>query len=120
MALVLIVEDESVLAEMIADLVDDMGHEALIAANGDDALRALARRNDIPALVLSDIMMPKMNGLALTHALRHTSRFMAIPVVLMSAAGKPKDLQGANTFIAKPFDLEQFSDIITGYINPNN
>ena len=118
MALVLVVDDEDVLADMIAALVEDLGHEARVASNGRDALRALSTIAYSPALIISDIMMPQMNGLELARALRADQRFEAVPIVLMSAASRPGDMQDANQFIAKPFDINQLIGVITMYVEP--
>ena len=118
MALILVVDDEDVLADMIAALVEDLGHEARVASNGRDALRALSTIAHSPALIISDIMMPQMNGIELTRVLRADQRFVAVPIVLMSAASRPSDTHDANQFIAKPFDINQLIGVITMYVEP--
>jgi len=118
MALVLVVDDEEVLAEMIASLVEDLGHEARVANNGREALRSLATITYSPALIISDIMMPQMSGLELAHTLRADPRYSAVPIILMSAAARPGDTQDANLFIPKPFDINRLISLIEGYIKP--
>jgi CheY-like chemotaxis protein len=118
MALVLVVDDEDVLAEMIAALVEDLGHEARVASNGREALRSLATIAYSPALIISDIMMPQMGGLEFVQALRADPRFQTVPIFLMSAAARPGDAQEADLFIPKPFDINQLIALIMMYIEP--
>lgn len=118
MALVLVVDDEAVLAEMIAALVEDLGHEAHVASNGHEALRSLATVTLSPALIISDIMMPQMSGLELVQELRADPRYSAVPIILMSAASYPSDTQDADLFIPKPFDINRLISVITAYVEP--
>ena len=89
MAWILVVDDEYVLVEMVASLIEDLGLHSAMAANGEEALHQLLLASDQPALVISDIMMPRMSGLELAMAVKGNPRLQDVPVVLMSAAGKP-------------------------------
>ncbi|MBC8076419.1 MAG: response regulator [Chloroflexales bacterium] len=113
------VDDEEVLAEMIASLVEDLGHEARVASNGREALRSLSTITYSPALIISDIMMPHMSGLELVQVLRADPRYSAVPIILMSAAPQSGDTQDANLFIPKPFDINRLISLIEGYIEPH-
>ncbi len=116
MAWILIVDDENVLVEMVASLIEDMGLHPMTAANGEEALRQLLGSPHKPALVISDIMMPRMNGLELANAVKHHPGLKSVPIILMSAAGKPHDVSVADGFIHKPFDLEMLSGLIEQYL----
>ncbi len=83
MTRVLIAEDSPTQAREIQFLLEDAAFEVEISANGARALEAIERR--APDLVLTDLQMPEMNGLALVEAVR--SRFASVPVVLMTAHG---------------------------------
>jgi len=84
MALILVVDDEYLVAIMLADMLEDEGHEVLTASNGQLALDAIANRQ--PDLVITDFMMPVMTGLELAEALRGTSTTAAVPILLVSGA----------------------------------
>lgn len=112
MARVLVVEDEDVLSEMIAALVDDLGYESVVAASGQDALALLKASAEPPALIISDIMMPKMSGVELMRVVRDDTQFAHVPIILMSAGGRPANIQGANYFLHKPFNIDQLADLI--------
>ncbi|MFN8505885.1 response regulator [Kouleothrix sp.] len=116
MAWILIVDDEQVLVEMIASLIEDMGLHPMTAANGEEALRQLLATSQTPALVISDIMMPRMNGLELARAVKHHPGLKSVPIILMSAAGQPSSSDLADGFIPKPFDLEILSGLIEQHL----
>jgi CheY-like chemotaxis protein len=104
MAVVLVVDDEPPIVELIADLVEDQGHSAITAFNGVEALE-LARSHR-PALIISDVMMPVMDGFALLQALRADPALAHTAVYLMSAASfLPPAGVAPDGFFRKPFDL---------------
>lgn len=117
MASVMIVDDEDVLLDMIAALIEDLGYRTVVATNGREALAALQAETELPLLILSDVMMPKMSGIALAQTLKHDPRYCDVPIVLMSAAGKPPADGIADHFIHKPFDLESIEGLIAQYAN---
>jgi CheY-like chemotaxis protein len=101
--IILVVDDEQAILLMLRDLLQDEGYTVLTALNGAVAL-ALAR--DVkPDLVLTDLMMPTMDGYELARHL-HTEPAMAhIPVIAMSAAHRSFDHVLFTDVIAKPFDI---------------
>lgn len=115
MASVMIVDDEDVLLEMIAALIEDIGYRAVVATNGKEALAVLHAEPELPLLVISDVMMPQMDGVALAHAIKTDPRSCDVPIVLMSAASRPPQNGVADHFIHKPFDLERIEGLIEQY-----
>lgn len=115
MATVMVIDDEDVLLEMVATLIEDLGHTPLTATHGQDALHTLAAQNELPKLIISDIMMPRMNGIELVQQLKAHPQWCAIPVVLMSAAGRPISEHEAEQFIHKPFDLDSITEVVERY-----
>lgn len=87
-----------------------------MATNGREALNILQAERQPPALIISDVMMPGMNGLALAEAIRQSPRLRAIPIILMSAAGRPGESRSANHFLPKPFDLDALAELIERYV----
>ena len=104
---VLIVEDDEVLARVIADNLRFAGYEVNTTGDGDEALGRL--RMFHPDLVLLDLNLPNRNGFDLCGILRRGGQ---IPIVILSArAQKPDKLRGlklgADDYVTKPFDLEE-------------
>ncbi|MFP2930575.1 ATP-binding protein [Pyxidicoccus sp. 3LG] len=110
MSLVLIAEDEEALLEVFAEVVEGLGHRAVRAHNGEEAL-TLAR-TEPPDLVVSDHMMPRRTGVELLRALRSEPRLSEIPFVLLSAA-RPTGRDEADAFLPKPVDLSVFEQSIS-------
>ncbi|WP_447598074.1 PAS domain S-box protein [Nitrospira sp. Nam80] len=107
---VLVVDDNADMREYVTRLLDAAGFKAVAACDGEAALEA-ARRAP-PDLVLSDIMMPRLDGLGLLLAMRADSAMRTIPVILLSArAGEEARVggldQGADDYLIKPFSARE-------------
>jgi CheY-like chemotaxis protein len=116
--LVLIAEDESSIAAVLATFVEELGYVPMVAPHGAAAL-ALARER-WPALVLTDQMMPLLSGSRLVAALRAEAaaqgRSMP-PIILMSAGSLRIAKQaGADVVLPKPFDLEQVAALLEQFL----
>jgi len=108
---ILVVDDEVAITDLLEVLLADIGYEVVIANDGRQAL-ALAREQP-PDIVLTDVMMPFMDGLELLRHLRKDSRTSRIPVILMSAASRYSTLTAmANGFLEKPFDIDDVVECI--------
>ena len=83
MATVLIVEDEIGIGGLLEDVLLDEGHSVLLASNGRQALELVARNR--PELILTDYMMPVMDGAAFIQALADDPSSAGIPVLVMSS-----------------------------------
>ena len=113
MALIVVVDDEVFLANLLADLLIDDGHEIVTASHGRAALQVIRERK--PALVITDFMMPLMTGLELAQALNAEEDLKAIPVILVSGAQAGIARQNDNLFVAvfdKPYNLQAMIDTV--------
>ena len=114
MASVLIIDDEAPIVDLLAELVEERGHVVLRASNGVNGL-ALARVAH-PALIISDVMMPLLDGYALLRALRAEPELAQIAVVLASAGfprhGEPQSTPPADAYLYKPFDITAIESIL--------
>ena len=115
MATILIVDDELIIREMIAGLVEDMGHTPLTAPDGRGALALLDAARRPPALVITDLMMPHVNGATLARELKASPRYGHVPIVLMSAACRSHHATAADHFLPKPFALESIERYVERY-----
>ncbi len=117
MRTILIVEDEAPLRELLADLVEDAGYRPLQAIHGREALALIEQER--PDVVLSDVMMPVLNGAELCRILKAQPSSASIPVILMSAAGPAiADGAGADAFVDKPFELSELEALVRRWLPP--
>jgi CheY-like chemotaxis protein len=108
----LVVEDIPNILQLLEVTLKFKGYPVVTAANGEEALAQIARQR--PALVITDILMPRMNGYALVQQLRSEPRTSNIPIIFLSATFvTPEDKAfalrlGATHFLEKPVDTEEF------------
>lgn len=104
-ARILIVDDDPRMRELLADMVEGLGHEPVSVPDGIAALAAVTWQP--PDLVLSDVSMPGLNGFELCRRLKADPKTRLIPVVLITGIGDEFKLQGieagADDFLSKPF-----------------
>lgn len=109
---ILVVEDVPNILDLLAVTLRFKGYPVITAPNGEVAIQQVAEQR--PALVITDILMPKMDGFALMHKLRTDPKTNQIPVVFLSATYvTPEDKAfalslGAARFLEKPVDTEEF------------
>jgi CheY-like chemotaxis protein len=111
MALVLVVDDEVGISTLLKDVLEDDGHLVLLATNGRQALDKV--KDGRPDLIVTDFMMPVMDGAALIRALAAEPRWKDIPVVVMSSmpeAAVAERCSGYATFVRKPFRIFDLLD----------
>ena len=112
---ILVVDDEAGIADLIAMILDDDQVAVLTAGDGLEALGVA--REEHPQLVLTDVMMPRMNGVELCRRLHEDPQTRDIVVVLMTAAREFELGQcSAVGLIRKPFDLGDLSDTVHRYL----
>ncbi len=111
--LVLVVDDEVAIVELLAELLSDEGYQVQTAYDGRSAL-SLLRTGLKPRVVITDIMMPGLDGWALYHALRAELPLADVGVILMSAGrGRPTAFSDPRaTFVTKPFSVYDMLDAI--------
>ena len=109
---ILVVEDVPHILELLEVTLRFKGYPVVTARNGQEALDFIAGEH--PALVITDILMPKLDGFALVHRLRSNPKTTSIPIVFLSATYvTPEDKVfgislGAVRFLEKPVDTEDF------------
>lgn len=109
-ATVLVVDDDAAARECLREFLSDEGYKVHVATDGIDALSVLERCR--PALVITDLEMPRMDGRALITALRE--RGCAAPIVVLTArmaidAKREAKQLGVDGYINKPIDLDAMS-----------
>lgn len=101
---ILVVDDESRMRKLVKDFLQKNNYEVLEAGDGSEALDIFFEQNDI-ALIILDVMMPKMDGWQVCREIRNYSK---VPIIMLTAKGDEKDeLQGfdlgVDEYISKPF-----------------
>jgi len=107
---ILIVDDEPHLRMLIRQTLEDLeeeGVELLTASNGEEALETI--KTEKPTLVFLDVMMPKMSGFDVCHAVKKELNLQDVHIVLLTAKGQEFDKHkgqevGADLYMTKPFD----------------
>ncbi|NPV84765.1 MAG: response regulator transcription factor [Anaerolineae bacterium] len=107
MALVLVVDDEPRYQHLLKVNLEREGHEVISASNGEEAINLVASSR--PQLVILDVMMPKLDGLAACERIR---QFSNIPIIILTARGEEQDRVkgldlGADDYVVKPFSATE-------------
>lgn len=104
---VLIAEDSKTQAQQLHHYLSARGYAVTVATDGKQALECVAR--ECPALVITDIVMPEMDGYTLCKQIKDLPELKDVPVVLLTSLSRPQDIVkglecGADSFIRKPYD----------------
>lgn len=115
MSRVLVVDDSGVLREMVAELMKKMGLEVILACDGLEAKEQLEA--SIPDIVITDLIMPRMNGYELCRWIKSNPQSQNLPVIVCSTKNEEFDRywgmkQGADAYITKPFHPEEMVETV--------
>ncbi|HSK45817.1 MAG TPA: response regulator transcription factor [Candidatus Binatia bacterium] len=123
MSRILIVEDESHIAEGLRFNLEAEGHSVEIAGDGEDALDRMLVKNRPYDLILLDVMLPGKDGFSVAHELRQRQNFS--PILMLTARGRPEDVlkgfeSGADDYLPKPFNLDILVARVGGLLRRKN
>lgn len=118
---ILIVEDNVDLLYNLNLLLESNNYRTITAKNGKEALEILSNLKEIPDIIISDIMMPEMDGYEFFRLISNDPNFNRIPFLFLSARTTPKDVRfgkllGADAYLTKPFNEKDLLAIISGKI----
>ncbi len=124
MAVILVVEDDTISRELISTVIGNAGHIPLNCRNGQQALDLLRDNYKVIDMIITDIMMPEMDGHMLLNHIREDENFGDIPVIIQSAylgeqALQSISTQGAFAILHKPIQLDRLGRAITDGLNAN-
>ncbi len=111
---ILIVEDEEILLELLQKKLIQEGYEVVIAKDGVEGLKKV--KEQMPDVILLDIIMPKMGGFEVMKELQKDEKFSNIPIIIISNSGQPVELDldqklGAKDWLIKTdFDPQEVID----------
>lgn len=116
MGSVLVVEDDLDIRETFQQLLEIEGYRVLTAGNGQEGIDVLKRADELPCLILLDLMMPVMNGWEFLEVQKSDPKIARIPVVVVTAAGKEKERTvSAAGFLKKPIELDTLLATVARY-----
>src|SRR5262245_16668449 len=106
---ILVVDDDAWILRMVTTVLEKRGYEIHIAGDGEDGLQKA--RTLGPDLIITDVMMPRMDGWALVKQLRAAPQLAFVPVIFLTALGSDEDRirgfrLGADDYLPKPFRFE--------------
>jgi CheY-like chemotaxis protein len=119
MARVLIVEDEFAIADLLETILTDQGYSVVVANNGRQGLDRLAE-GPLPDLVISDNMMPVLDGIGLIRAMQDSEAQRNIPYIIMSAMPEATirgRFKGYAAFVQKPFQLAALVQLVASVLD---
>jgi len=122
--LILVVEDNLDLLYTLNLLLESNNYKPITAKNGKEALDILFSLEEVPDIIISDIMMPEMDGYEFFREISNNPRWNRIPFLFLSARSTPKDIRfgkllGADDYLTKPFDEKDLLAILSGRIARN-
>ncbi|MBW2177986.1 MAG: response regulator [Deltaproteobacteria bacterium] len=112
---ILIVDDEPNIVVPLQFLMEQNGHDVIVAQSGEEALEAVSKYN--PALVLLDIMLPGIDGFEVCEIIKLNPEWKAIKIIFLTAKGRDVDIAkgmvlGADEYITKPFSNKQIVECV--------
>lgn len=125
-ATILLVEDDYAILDGMADLLElfdlDYDISVLKATDGVEGLRVMEEAAETPDLIISDIMMPRVNGFEFLAEVRKNPAWVHIPFIFLTAKGKKEDIlegrrSGAELYITKPFVSEELLELVKSQLD---
>lgn len=117
MTKIIIAEDDNTTRRLLVEIVESLGHSAIQCSDGQRAWLTLQDNPDV-AMLITDIMMPELDGRLLTKKIRGDEHYKSLPIVLVSGVIKLHEIngilqEGVSRFLPKPIDRK----FLTDYIN---
>lgn len=107
---VLVVDDSAIMRKVIEQILEMLGHAAVQAGNGIEALERLKEHSDVQ-LILLDWNMPEMNGIEFLRAVKEDDAYASVPVIMLTTESERRKMieaieAGAKHYLTKPFQPE--------------
>jgi len=112
---ILVVDDEEAIREVVSTMLESKGYRCTAVSNGRAAQEQV--KKSTPDLVLSDMIMPEMDGITATREIRKRHEWRKVPIIALTAKAMKDDQErclaaGANDYIAKPLDVEKLLSLL--------
>lgn len=114
---VLLVEDEKSIQLLITYHLEKMNYEVTLKHNAEDALKLIKETDYLPDIIITDVLLPGMNGINLCRLIKTDPKTHSIPIIVLSSVDydfyrKAAELSNADYFLTKPFRVKDFINII--------
>ncbi|MFA6002475.1 MAG: response regulator [Elusimicrobiota bacterium] len=125
MAHIMLVDDERDVVTLLKFILEKEGHRITTANNGAEALEKLGleparESDDLPDVIILDVMMPIMDGYTVSCRLAQNAKMRGIPLIVLTAKGEMRNLfqsiKSVATYVDKPFDPKRLREIIAGVL----
>lgn len=119
---IMVVEDNPTNMKLLGEILKMLKCRVLQAQDGLEALELLDGMDELPRVILTDVMMPQMDGIEFTKRLRGTERYRELPVVIISAFATERDKKaaaeaGCSEYITKPLQIRTLMEKISPYLH---
>jgi CheY-like chemotaxis protein len=104
--IVVLIDDDDDVRETLRDFVEYLGYRPVVAANGQEGLEVIRTLDELPCVILLDLMMPVMDGWQFLQVVGADATLSGIPVVISTSA--PDRAPSGTPILPKPVDLEEF------------
>ncbi|MCX8056420.1 MAG: response regulator [Ignavibacteria bacterium] len=115
--LILLVEDEKSIQTLVTYHLEKLNYKVVVKENGEDAIKFLEETNVLPDLIITDVLLPNMNGINFCRLVKTNPKTSDIPVIILSSVDfdfyrQGAQNSGADYFLTKPFRIKDFINII--------
>lgn len=115
---ILLIEDEKAIQTLVNYHLQKMNYKVIIKNSAEEALEYLEKFNSLPNLIITDVLLPGMNGIHLCRLIKNNPRTSNIPVVILSSVDydfyrSGAENSGADYFLTKPFRIKDFINTIS-------
>lgn len=116
---ILLVDDSNTVLLLHKMTLKSTGYELLVAHDGEEAV--VRARDEVPDLILMDVVMPRMNGIEACRRIREQDATRHVPIIMVTTRGEPTNVEmgfqaGCSEYLTKPFDGRELMACIRSYL----
>lgn len=117
---ILLVEDEKSIQRLVAYNLEKINYKVILKESAEEALDYLKNTASLPDIIISDVLLPGMNGINFCRLIKTDPKTSDIPVIILSSVDfdfyrQGAEISGADYFLTKPFRIKDFIEIIKNF-----
>lgn len=121
---ILVVEDDDHITHVLKFMLERQGYRTRLAADGLAARKMIEEGDDVPGLILLDVMLPYIDGFEVVQLIRAQPTWKSVPIVMLTAKTMERDIvraldAGANDYIVKPFQPNELLARVRRFLKVN-